>query len=210
VSSPSTKGWYKIESWSGAASAPAWGFVEGWSGASGSNIRCTITWPPDGFHAYINRGIGFTSSAGGSITSYHWDFGDNAGISSEQNTTYGYSSPGDYHVQLTVSDGSNTATDNVLVVITYPLLDITGGGIVGPPLRTVENGPLAGPPILGIPRPALVIALLWVVPFGFAAFWVTTYRTRTGKRKFIKRVFFNVAPVLAQIMFLLLRSWGMI
>ncbi|MGB3466401.1 MAG: PKD domain-containing protein [Cyclobacteriaceae bacterium] len=49
--------------------------------------------------------------------SYSWDFGDNAGTSTEENPTYTYSASGTYTITLTVTndDGTDQATDEVTV-----------------------------------------------------------------------------------------------
>ncbi len=90
---------------------------------------CSITAPPDGYAADIDEGIGFASSAsdndGDSLT-YHWDFGDLAGTSSEQNPSYSYGSAGDYTATLYVSDGyEDSATASIIVSV--------GGGAPPPP-----------------------------------------------------------------------------
>jgi hypothetical protein len=55
------------------------------------------------------------------IYSYAWDFGDGVGTSTEPNPSYTYNSAGSYTAVLTVTDGTNTATDEVIITVSTPL-----------------------------------------------------------------------------------------
>src|SRR5208282_6278775 len=49
--------------------------------------------------------VSFTSNSTGTPTQWHWDFGDRT-TSAEQDPVHEYSTPGNYTVNLTVSEGN--------------------------------------------------------------------------------------------------------
>jgi PKD repeat protein len=62
-----------------------------------------------------------TSSPGGGIDDWLWDFGDEEGASEEQNPSYQYTGPGDYYVELAVSGpGGSSAWGQWIHVIPEP------------------------------------------------------------------------------------------
>lgn len=63
--------------------------------------------------------IQFTDNTGSNtpITTWLWDFGDTVGTSTVKEPTYIYSLPGVYRVKLDVSDGTNSATVEKLVLV---------------------------------------------------------------------------------------------
>lgn len=120
----------------------------GWSDNENFKINglptCSITAPPDGYAAEVDQGIGFTSSASDpdndSLT-WHWDFGDLAGTSSQQNPSYSYDSTGDYTATLYVNDGyESSASDSITVSVgggAPPPPPPAGGGGVGGVVRDI-------------------------------------------------------------------------
>ena len=48
---------------------------------------------------------------------YTWDFGDEAGTSTDQNPEYTYAENGTYTVTLTVTDGTDTDTDEEVIIV---------------------------------------------------------------------------------------------
>lgn len=72
--------------------------------------------------------VNFTDLSSGSPTSWSWDFGNGAPISTLQNPSSFYTLPGVYTVQLTVSNGSSTDTEtktNYIVVYNKPTTGFT-------------------------------------------------------------------------------------
>jgi hypothetical protein len=57
-------------------------------------------WLPDVEVTFTNESVGYGLS-------YHWDFGDGVGSSTETNPTYTYTEPGDFLVTLTATNGVN-------------------------------------------------------------------------------------------------------
>jgi PKD repeat protein len=60
--------------------------------------------------------IQFTSSAGGPVASYFWDFGD-GNSSSEVHPVHTYTSGGDYNASLTVTSAADGTTDTAVQVV---------------------------------------------------------------------------------------------
>ena len=82
----------------------------------------------------IDIPVTFSDQSTGDVESWLWVFGDGS-ISTEQNPTYIYQSPGDYTVSLTVSGGgmSDTLTQSSYLLVTaYPSNygDIDGNGLL--------------------------------------------------------------------------------
>ena len=70
-------------------------------------------------------GSASTDSGTGTVQSYSWDFGDGTSGSGET-TTHTYAEPGTYTVELTVSDGTNTGSNETVVTVedaTPPTVD---------------------------------------------------------------------------------------
>lgn len=66
----------------------------------------------------LGNAISFTDNSSGNPTSWHWDFGDGIGTSTEQNPTYTYQNPGFYQVSLTTFNdcgASETITKNIVI-----------------------------------------------------------------------------------------------
>lgn len=99
-------------------------------------------------------GVAFTvdTSAGGTPTSYLWDFGDGA-TSSQKNPTHSYATAGVYTVSLTATNtkGSDTATRvNYIVALAEllpPDIEFSGSPHLGPAPLTVyfSSANLGGP-----------------------------------------------------------------
>ncbi len=74
------------------------------------------------------------SSSSGTITSWHWDFGD-SGTSTAQNPTHNYTAPGTYDVTLTVTDNSGCIDeityDDLITVYAFPTADFTANQTQG-------------------------------------------------------------------------------
>jgi PKD repeat protein len=67
--------------------------------------------------------VTFTDQSAGSPTGWSWNFGDGTPVSTQQNPTHVYSTPGTYNVSLTVTVGasSNTFTrNNYITVVAAP------------------------------------------------------------------------------------------
>ncbi len=77
---------------------------------------------------------GFGADADGTITNYHWEFGDGA-TSTEQNPIHTYIQPGTYTVTLTVIDNDNaTGTDTISITVlknNKPTVAITASTVRG-------------------------------------------------------------------------------
>jgi outer membrane protein assembly factor BamB len=70
--------------------------------------------------AVVGQSIQFTDSSIGTVTSWHWDFGD-GGTDNVTNAVHSYSSAGTYTVSLTVSNPAATNTETKTNYITiYP------------------------------------------------------------------------------------------
>jgi PKD repeat protein len=67
---------------------------------------------------YAPLSVQFTDQSTGTITSWSWDFGDDAATSTEQNPSYTYSSAGNYTVSLTVYDADTQDTEKKVDYIT--------------------------------------------------------------------------------------------
>lgn len=75
-------------------------------------------------HACTDLACTFTDAssdpdAGGSVTEWDWDFGDNSTHSTDQNASHTYAQAGEYHVKLVVKDGqglASTAADSLVTV----------------------------------------------------------------------------------------------
>ena len=153
---------------------------------------CSITAPPDGYDEFVNVGIAFTCTASdpdGDALTYSWDFGD-GGTSTEQNPSYQYSSAGDYTVTLTVSDGSLTASDSIVV-------NIKGWGPGAPGWVPPEVPPEEPPVVAGIPRPVLPIAAAWGVLLAVLAIYLSSMRMGPNKRRWGRNITKLIIPTAA-------------
>ena len=108
------------------------------------------------------------SSAAGGISTWAWTFGD-GGMSTAQNPSHTYTTPGTYDVSLTVTDpvnGSDTETMFGLVTVdTQLLVGTTSGGGVGDLILT-------GPPDpVGTTEGYLLISLNTTLPVGSGGFF---------------------------------------
>jgi cytochrome c len=103
---------------------PIWAAFD-WFTLSGEGVNTPpvideIVADPDTGEAPLE--VSFTSiasDADGDELSYEWDFGD-GDTSDAQNPTHTYTDPGTYEAELTVSDGTDEATDSVTVTVTEP------------------------------------------------------------------------------------------
>jgi parallel beta-helix repeat protein len=66
------------------------------------------------YYGLINKPVNFSGSASGGYRPYnwHWDFGDGT-TSDEQNPTKSYSNPGNYSINLTVTDNVGNTTNDI-------------------------------------------------------------------------------------------------
>ncbi|MEP2026153.1 MAG: PKD domain-containing protein [Reichenbachiella sp.] len=62
------------------------------------------------------------------VTEYSWDFGDDAGTSTEVNPTYTYADAGAYEVVLTATGQGGTTTASVTVTIATSISEMLSGG----------------------------------------------------------------------------------
>jgi len=109
-----------------------WGFTAG-TGYIGNVQRvCTAVDPgfilPDN-HTCVQTPLGFldTSKSFGNISNWYWSFGDGS-ISSQQNPTHIYDSPGPYTVMLNILGGEGCLSDTIkqqLVIGSYPKASFT-------------------------------------------------------------------------------------
>jgi len=75
-------------------------------GGSGGGFTVTFSFSPSYSIYLIDEEIEFyAQSSGGSVTSYHWDFGDGT-TSDRANPSHSYAKPGNYTVSLVVRDQS--------------------------------------------------------------------------------------------------------
>lgn len=65
----------------------------------------------------VGETVSFTDLSSNNVTSWTWDFGDNTS-SNEENPTHTYTEPGVYTVELTVENGTNSATETKTDYIT--------------------------------------------------------------------------------------------
>jgi PKD repeat protein len=67
-----------------------------------------FTWYPNSEDRYCaGMPIAFQDTSVGTVTSWSWNFGDEVGLSSDQNPFYTFSEPGSYMVQLVVNNGAS-------------------------------------------------------------------------------------------------------
>lgn len=113
-------------------------------------------------------GVSFYNNSHGGVSPYtfQWNFGDGSAISTLQNSTHAYSSPGTYSVTLTVKDSVGTPTSITKQVTLYPHpdadagnnLSIVPGGSVGLGGSTSGGSPpysFAWSPASGLSNPSL-------------------------------------------------------
>ena len=60
---------------------------------------------------------GSTDADADDTLTYTWDFGDETGVSTDQNPEYTYAENGTYTVTLTVTDGTDTDTDEEVIIV---------------------------------------------------------------------------------------------
>ena len=78
--------------------------------------------PPPG---PANQVVSFNGSAStGSITSWSWDFGDEATDTTGPNPSHTYTSPGTFIVTLTVKDAQGSSTTTRTITVTEPLCTV--------------------------------------------------------------------------------------
>jgi PKD repeat protein len=74
-------------------------------------------------------GVAFTDTSSNSPTSWSWDFGDGTALSTAQNPSHLYGTPGDYNVTLTASNASGPsvppASNLIHVLIPVPVSSYT-------------------------------------------------------------------------------------
>ncbi|MFO8132800.1 MAG: PKD domain-containing protein [Thermoplasmatota archaeon] len=83
-----------------------------------------------------------SSDGDGSISDWHWDFGDGSSGTGEQ-VEHSYTSPGNYTVALTVTDneGKSGSTEHVVMVNGAPVaaFDAPAAGLVGNPVNFTDR-----------------------------------------------------------------------
>lgn len=69
-----------------------------------------------------NASVNFTNTSTNFPTAYSWNFGDGSAVSTAQNPSHQYTTPGTYNVTLTVTNqwGSTTSTVTTITVLTPP------------------------------------------------------------------------------------------
>ncbi|GEM_PF-5428665 len=74
------------------------------------------------FQAMANDTIAFSDKSKGNVVGRQWDFGDNTPVSTEQNPSHVYSTPGDYQVALKIWDSdSKEATSEPFTIHVSPV-----------------------------------------------------------------------------------------
>ena len=94
--------------------------------------------------------VTFSDRSTGGPTGWEWDFGDSVGVSTDQNTSYGYAAYGTYTVTLKVTGANGSSTKTKTVTVQAPECDSSGGPpgcIATPPPSPAPVDP-AAPPIV--------------------------------------------------------------